>query len=191
MAENDDIRMVLALAEAAGRLGSFCDRLEHGESAERADVEETGALLRATAFSYAKENGLDLVDLYARRLGKNERKHVLGSAGDFDGEQAARAARTLRDLQLAQIGHDRAFRPDVYGLPRYEQLRHCALHLAKLAGSAAEVYKNPSLLGDFHERRLPDTLLFGLKLATLADSRLAKQPLQELTERDEALALRP
>jgi len=172
---------VLALAEAAGRLASFCDRLEHGESANRAVVQETGALLRGAAFAYAQENGQDLVGLYARRLGRSERNHVLGTAGDFDGEQAVRGARTLRDLQVAQIGHDRAFRPDVSGLSRYEQLRHCALHLAKLAGSAAEAYKDRSQLPDFHERRLPDALLFGLKLATLVDERLAKVPLQELT----------
>jgi hypothetical protein len=190
VAENGDIRIVLALAEAAGRLASFCDRLEHGESSNRTVVEEVGALLRATAFSYAQGNRLDLVDLYARRLGRSERNHVLGSGGDFDGEQAVRVARTLRDLQVAQIGHDRAFRPDVYGLPRYEQLRHCALHLAKLAGSAAEAYKDHSLLPDFHERRLPDALLFGLKLATLADQRLAKEPLEELTAGQALLGVR-
>jgi hypothetical protein len=190
--EARDLRIVVALAQAAGRVSTFCDRVEHGESAERRGVSEAGRLLRETAFEYARQGGLDLLDLYAARLGGSERSHVLARPVSFDGERAVRAAASLRELQLAQVEHDREFRPDVFGLSRYEQLRHCALHLAKLAGSAADLYEDESRRSDFDRRRLPDLLLFGLKLATLADERLAEDPLEQADSRPaSALALRP
>ncbi len=179
MTEDQDVKLLVALARAAGRVSTFCDRLEHGESADRADVREAAGLLRETAFSYARGAGLDLVDLYGARLGRSERTHVLVRATGFDGERAVRAASSLRELQQAQIEHDREFRPDVFGLSRYEQLRHCAVHLAKLAGSAAEVYEDSSRRAEFETKRLPDVLLFGLKLATLADERLPEDALEK------------
>lgn len=179
MSEDQDVRLVVAVARAAGRVSTFCDRLEHGESAERAAVSEAARLLREGAFGYAREAGLDLLDLYAARLGRSERSHMLARPASFDGEKAARSATTLRELQRVQVEHDREFRPDVFGLSRYEQLRHCALHLAKLAGSAAELYEDPSRRSDFERQRLPDVLLFGLKLATLADERLSEEPLEQ------------
>jgi hypothetical protein len=65
-----------------------------------------------------------------------------------------------------QWEHDRRYHLDVFGLSRYEQLRHYAFHLAKLAGAASESDDR-----DF-QRRLPDVLLFGLKLATLMSEQL-------------------
>jgi hypothetical protein len=65
----------------------------------------------------------------------------------------------------------------VLGLSRYEQLRHYALHLAKLAGAAAAAAAiEGDAERDFLARRLPDLLLFGLKLATLVNEQLAEQP---------------
>jgi hypothetical protein len=190
--EDRDLRIVVALAQAAGRVATFCDRVEHGESAERRVVSEAGRLLRETAFEYARQGGLDLLHLYAARLGGSERSHVLARPMSFDGERAVRTAASLRELQLAQVEHDREFRPDVFGLSRYEQLRHCALHLAKLVGSAAELHEDESQRSDFDRRRLPDVLLFGLKLATLADERLAEEPLEQATPQPaSALVLQP
>ena len=69
-----------------------------------------------------------------------------------------------------QWEHDRNYHPDVLGLSRYEQLRHYAFHLAKLAGAAAAAASGDE--SDFLARRLPDLLLFGLKLATLTNEPL-------------------
>jgi len=77
-------------------------------------------------------------------------------------------------LQRLQWEHDRNYHPDVLGLSRYDQLRHHAFHLAKLAGAAADAASGePS---DLLRRRLPDLLLFGLKLATLTIDQLPDQP---------------
>ncbi len=69
-----------------------------------------------------------------------------------------------------QWEHDRHYHPDVLGLSRYEQIRHYAFHLAKLSGAAAEAASGDE--SDFLARRLPDLLLFGLKLATLTNEPL-------------------
>jgi hypothetical protein len=177
--EDHHLRILVGLAQAAGAVSTFCDRLEHGESADRETISQAARLLRESASEYARGARLDLIDLYATRLGRSERNHVLGRSSSFDGETAVRTAASMCDLQQAQVAHDREFRPDVFGLSRYEQLRHCALHLAKLAGSAADMYQDPSRQEDFDRRRLPDVLLFGLKLATLADERLSDEPLEQ------------
>ena len=41
---------------------------------------------------------------------------------------------TWRQVQVAQLLHDRRFHPDVFGLSSLEQLRHYTLHVTKLAG---------------------------------------------------------
>ncbi len=79
---------------------------------------------------------------------------------------------SLRKLQLVQIAHDREFHPDVFGLPRVDQLRHYTLHVAKLVGLMAETCDDSSVWPDFRQRRLPDLLLFGIKLSTIANERL-------------------
>ena len=60
--------------------------------------------------------------------------------------------------------------PTCSASPRYEQLRHYAFHLAKLAGAAAQAADGDE--SDFLARRLPDLLLFGVKLATLTNEPL-------------------
>jgi hypothetical protein len=172
--------LLLSVAEATGLLATFCDRLEHGESDDRAHVRSTGLILRDAAITYASAAGLDIYDLYAQRLARAERSHVLGGTDSFQGELDVRAAQSWRDLQLVQVAHDRRYRPDVFGLSRYDQLRHCALHLAKLTATAAALSKDLSLREDFVERRLPDVLLFGLKVATLADHVLSDESLPKL-----------
>jgi hypothetical protein len=77
---------------------------------------------------------------------------------------------TWRQLQRAQWEHDRHYHPDVLDLSRFKQLRHYTFHLAKLTGAAAETRSGDE--SDFLARRLPDLLLFGLKLATLTNEQL-------------------
>ena len=50
------------------------------------------------------------------------------------GHKAIYTANSWRALQLVQAEHDRHYHPDVCGLTKGEQLRHYALHLAKIVG---------------------------------------------------------
>jgi hypothetical protein len=74
-------------------------------------------------------------------------------------------------LQRVQWEHDRHYHAEVLGLSRYEQLRHYAFHLAKLAGAAAETASGDDER-DFFACRLPDLVLFGPKLGTLTNEQL-------------------
>jgi hypothetical protein len=75
------------------------------------------------------------------------------------------AARTWRGLQVAQLGHDRVYRPDVFGLPRFAQTRHYVLHGSKLVGRVADVERDG--WEEFVQRWLPDILLIGIKLISV------------------------
>ena len=171
------------LSEAASRLAivsasvaTYCDRAEHLEATDRESIGTAGAELRDLAFELAATNNIDLVESYRARLLLVERRHPLYPAGGFvAANEIGHQGVTWRQLQSVQWDHDRHYHPDVLGLSRYEQLRHYAFHLAKLAGAATQAAdKDPS---DFLERRLPDLLLFGLKLATLVNEQLPEQPL--------------
>lgn len=123
--------------------------------------------------------GVSLMDAYIARLETVERRHPLlgakhvilavGDLGDL----------TLRDLQLLQLEHDRVFHPDVYGLSKAAQLHHYTLHIAKLTGYLAAASEDASLWADFESRRLPDLLLFGLKVSTVANEPLDAELLAE------------
>ena len=157
----------LATAPAAAAVGNYCDHAEHNEAVDADWVLDAGDRLRELALSFAGAHELDLLELYARRLGAIESANVLHRDGGFDGAAAARAAGTWRELQLVQVEHDRNYHPDVVGLSRAEQLRHYAFHLAKIVGAFAAASDEQELL----ERRLPDTLLFALKLRTVMAKR--------------------
>ncbi|HEY1588066.1 MAG TPA: hypothetical protein VGH63_20340 [Polyangia bacterium] len=163
----------LAAAPAAAAVGNYCDHAEHNEPVDAVWVRDAGDGLRELAMSFARAHGLDVLELYARRLGAIESANVLKRDGGFDGAAAARAAETWRELQLVQAEHDRAYHPDVVGLSRAEQLRHYAFHLAKIVGAFAVAADEQELL----ERRLPDTLLFAIKLRTVMAKRLPDEPL--------------
>ena len=163
----------LAAAPAAGAVGNYCDHVEHNEAVDTAWVLDAGDRLRDLALSFARAHELDLLELYARRLGAIESANVLKRDGGFDGAAAARAAGTWRELQLVQAEHDRTYHPDVVGLSRAEQLRHYAFHLAKIVGAFATAADEQELL----ERRLPDTLLFAIKLRTVMAKRMDDEPL--------------
>lgn len=157
----------LDLATASAAVSNYCDHVEHNERAAVGDVQEAGVVLRITGARLSRLGGYDPVDLYARRLSMIERRNVVHCEESFDGEAAARDAADWRTLQLVQIAHDHAYHADVIGLTKFDQLRHYALHVAKLAGETARVARGEAPQKDWLERRVPDMLLFGMKLATV------------------------
>jgi hypothetical protein len=164
------------LAAASARVGGYCDQAEHLEKTDPSVIREAGAVLRDVALDLAADNQIDLVQAYKSRLEGVERRHPLYPAGGFAAVDAIpKQGATWLQLQRVQWEHDRHYHPDVLGLSRYEQLRHYAFHLAKLAGAAAEAATGDE--HDFLSRRLPDLLLFGLKLATLTNEQLLDEPL--------------
>jgi hypothetical protein len=125
----------------------------------------------------ADHENLDLRVLSAARLRAIEARNPLAHPGAFDGGVAAEQALTWRALQLVQAEHDRFYHADVVGLAKLDQLRHYALHLAKLAGAMARAARDSGAAEDFRSRRLADVLLFGIKLSTVSGERLAETPL--------------
>jgi hypothetical protein len=135
-------------------------------------------LLRSAAVDLAEAIDEDLLELYAQRLAVIEQRGVAGAPPDaFDGADAARAASTWIDLQLVQLQHDRHYHPDVAGLSKHDQIRHYAFHLAKLVAAFVTAHFDESARPDVITRRLADTLLFGLTLATVIGERLPDRPL--------------
>jgi hypothetical protein len=162
------------LATASASIAGYCDRAEHLEPTDPTVIRTAGATLREIALELAAEREIDIVQAYRTRLEAVEQRHPLYPAGGYAAVEAiADHGATWRQLQRAQWEHDRHYHPDVLGLSRYEQLRHYAFHLAKLAGAAAI---EGDAERDFLARRLPDLLLFGLKLATLVNEQLPEHP---------------
>lgn len=170
-------QMAASIARGAGQVGNYCDSIEHNEAADREWVTEAGSTLREGSFKLAEALKVDLVDLYAQRLESIELRGAASALpGAFVGPIAARAARTWLDLQLVQLQHDRYYHRDVSGLSKYDQLRHYAFHLAKLTSSYVAATTEEEARADILDRRLADTLLFGLTLATVMSQRLDDQP---------------
>jgi hypothetical protein len=163
----------LAVAPRAAAVANYCDHVEHNEVADRDWVLGAAEDLALLAFELADAVGLELMELYAERLGAIEARNVLARPAGFDGHAAALEAETWRDLQIVQVEHDRFYHPDVVGLTKAEQLRHYALHLAKIVGAFAEASDADELIA----RRLPDTLLFAIKLHTVMGNRLSEDRL--------------
>lgn len=161
-----------ALAVASAALARYCDHAEHVERADRAAASSCAHEFIGWASRLAAGAAVDLIGAYASRLDSIEAANVLHHRGDFAGGAAARAAGHWPALQEVQIEHDRRYHPDVFGLARIEQLRHCALHCSKLVGAIARRLDDPGYRYDFETRRLPDLLLFGIKIATLMGERL-------------------
>jgi hypothetical protein len=163
----------LATAPLAAAVANYCDHVEHNETAATESVVEAGNTLEGVASILASELRVDLIHLYAERLGAIEARNVVARPGGFDGHGAALAAETWRDLQIVQIEHDRYYHADIVGLAKVEQLRHYALHLAKIVGAFATAADSDDLIS----RRLPDALLFAIKLRTVMGKRLSDHPL--------------
>jgi hypothetical protein len=178
----------LELARASAAVANYCDHVEHNEAADRAWVTDAARTARAVAINMAAHEREDLVELYAARLRQIERRNPLWSRGDLDGGELILHTSTWRDLQLAQVEHDRRYHPDVIGLAKIDQLRHYALHFAKLVGATAEIAAGAGDRADFCARRLPDLLLFGIKLSTVSGERLDEAPLPASRRLLEAVA---
>jgi hypothetical protein len=174
-------RCLRDVAVAAADLALYCDRTEHAEPVSTALICRAGATLRRSARMCADVLGIDLLASYAARLAVVEARGASHLVAGFDGAAAARAARTWTELQGVQAQHDRDYHPDVIGLARADQVRHCALHTAKLAGSVAQLRDDSSALDEFSASRVPDMLIFGLKLADLAREVLPRVPFDETT----------
>jgi hypothetical protein len=171
--ESTNRSFALAAAPPAAAVANYCDHVEHNEAAAADSVLQASEELRRLAFEFAAEAKLDLIHLYAERLGAIEARNVVARPGGFDGHGAALSAETWRDLQVVQIEHDRHYHPDVVGLAKVEQLRHYALHLTKIVGAFAGSADDDELVN----RRLPDTLLFAIKLQTVMGKRLGDEAL--------------
>jgi hypothetical protein len=166
---NDRQAFALAVAPLAAAVANYCDHVEHNDPADPSWVTDAGEELSDLAFEHGTAGGYDLVQLYADRLATIEARNVLAEETAFDGSAAALAAATWRELQLVQSAHDRAYHPDVVGMSRLDQLRHYAFHLAKIVGAFAEGREESELF----TRRLPDALLFAIKLRTVMGVRLS------------------
>lgn len=170
-------RAALEAAKHAADVANYCDHAEHNERLDQDWLMNASSGLCALARGLADNLGVDVVRLYADRLETIEVKSVHYRALSFDGAAAARNAASWREIQLVQIDHDRAYHPDVFGLTKAEQLRHYSLHLAKIAGSLARGADGEISIEDLLSRRVPDTLLFGIKIATAASVKLPDAPL--------------
>jgi hypothetical protein len=173
----DLIDALLDLAPASAVVANYCDHVEHNELVEIEWVREAARILRRTSLHLCGLAGTDPVDLYAERLAMIERRNVHHSGESFDGAAAARGVEEWRVLQLVQDKHDQAYHYDVVGLTKSEQLRHYALHVAKLAGACADAARGDLAHEDFLGRRVADMLLFGVKLATVTSEKLPYEPI--------------
>jgi hypothetical protein len=173
----DLIDALLALASASAAIANYCDHVEHNEHVEIEWVRAAARSLRETSLHLCELAGVDPVGLYAERLAVIEHRNVHHNECSHDGPAAARDVADWRSLQLVQDEHDHAYHYDVVGLTKSEQLRHYALHVAKLTGACADAAKGDLDQGDFLSRRVADMLLFGVKLATVTSEKLSDDPI--------------
>lgn len=164
-------RALRTVASVAADIATYCDHAEHVEPADAGIIGNAALRLCEAAISLAEAGRADLIDRYAIRMAEIEARSPLPEPQE--GANRIRASSTWRDLQAAQAEHDRAFHPDVLGLARADQLRHYALHLAKFPAAILEADS-----ADFAERRLPDMLLFAIKLWTLSGAGLPESDFQ-------------
>lgn len=184
-------RCLRDVAVAAADVALYCDRVEHAEPASPELIAAAGAALRDAAARCAAALGVDLLAAYGQRLAVVERRGTTNLVATFDGPAAAHAARTWADLQAVQARHDREYHLDVVGLARGDQVRHCALHAAKLAGSLARALDgSQAAIDELAVTRCPDLLVFGLKLADLAREALPALALPRTGARPQLPAVR-
>ena len=161
------------LVRITGRLARFCDRAEHNETANPDVISTAATELRMIAVPLLRQHRLEALDAYAARLAQIEARHPLAGSGLFEADQEIRQVKTWRALQQAQARHDAVYHPDVAGLAKIDQLRHYTLHLAKLAWILQDAGPGEDeIIND----RLPDLLVFGVKLATVCGQVLPDEP---------------
>jgi hypothetical protein len=171
-------RLQIALRESA-RISSvvalYCDRTEHNEDADAESLRDAAKRLRYLAGSMAYALDVHLVEAYAARVEQVEGASWVEPLLPSPAVEIRRA-RTWRDLQLAQTRHDRHYHPDVFGLSKRDQLIHFSLHLSKLTGAIALLFDaDQAVWIGFVRNRLPDLLLFGIKLSTITGEHLAAE----------------
>jgi hypothetical protein len=176
------------MARSSAAVANYCDHVEHNEHAERAWVLDAAREMRVLACDIARAEDIDLRAAYAARLNAIETRNPLQHPGSLDGGAQAEQATTWRDLQLVQAEHDRYYHADVVGLTKLDQLRHYALHLAKLVGALAHAAEAPEAAADFRDRRLADLLLFGVKLSTVTGQTLPETALVARTDQRRLVA---
>jgi hypothetical protein len=165
-------------AVIASDIANYCDHSEHVEETNPLLVAHRAADLRDMAFEIADHERVDILQLYAARLGSIARQNaVYVPKHSFKSERRVREVETLHDLQVAQAKHNRTYHPDVAGLSRADQLRHFSLHVSKLVGALSEQAVGIRDRNDFIRRRLPDMLVFGVLVATAVNDRLPDAPL--------------
>jgi hypothetical protein len=120
----------------------------------------------------------DAVAAYADRIRRVEARYPLSGGDVYDGGAAIESAKTWRALQRAQARHDAVYHPDVTGMAKIDQLRHYTLHLAKLSWLMQEAAHASTAADEFVTNRLPDLLLFGVKLATVVGVILPDEPIR-------------
>jgi hypothetical protein len=170
--------MTFEVARASAAVANYCDHAEHNEPTDREWVTRAGQKLRLSALEIAAHEDEDLFTLYATRLHQIEHRNPLWSEEGPDGRDLVLSASNWRELQLVQSEHDRYYHPDVVGLAKLDQLRHYALHVAKLTGVLAELAADAGDHDSFRARRLPDLALFGVKLSTVTGECLQAGPLR-------------
>lgn len=185
-------RAVRVIVRSAAACASYCEHVEHNEPATTQQVVHAAEQLRETAAQLAAAAGVSLSDAYAARIRGVESAslHQYGSASgtsELAGADALDAARTWADFQVGQLVHDRQFHPDVFGLPKVEQLRHYTFHVTKLAGLLVDAI-DASTWEDFCTERLADVAVFGVKLATVCNERLPPTALEASAESEAASA---
>ena len=168
-----------ALTRAAADLAGFCEHVEHNEPNSVESAASAGDRLRQIASQLSVRGGVSLVAKYAARIRAVEEKSLLRHASLFEdemslaGAEALTFATTWDELQVGQIIHDRQFHPDVFGMPKIEQIRHYTLHVTKLAGLFVDAIDNDEW-DAFQRERLADIAIFGVKIATVCNVELPR-----------------
>ena len=169
------------LTRAAAALASFCEHVEHNEMNSVDDVLHAAACLRDLAVELSSQSGVSLVASYVERIRAVEERSLLRhtlaaeSAASRLGGDTLALSTTWDQVQVGQLVHDRKFHPDVFGLSKFDQVRHCTYHVAKLAGLLADAIDHDSWEA-FRSERLADIAVFGVKLASLGCSELPSEP---------------
>lgn len=170
------LELTFALVRSAGALATYCDRAEHSENTDRGVIRAAARELRRVAVETSRAVGYDLQALYAERLAGIEARHPAFGDGMFDGAEGVRKAKSWRQLQNVQYLHDLNYHADVAGLAKWDQVRHYTLHISKLAMLALDASTDSSEQGSWHSflgHRLPDIVIFGIKLSTVSGEKLS------------------
>lgn len=160
---------------AAATLSKHCEHVEHCESNSVNDINLVSEKLLQIALSIAIENKINLAEVYLKKLQTVEaKKHLQKTLLNEDPSlQAGPLTKdiTWQKIQINQLIYDRQSEPNMLGIPKYEQVRHYALQITKLASLLFEATEN-NQLKDFCDKHLADIAIIGVKLATLRGIKL-------------------